>query len=86
MLQEDEVSSSEDIEKIVMKLKEAHKILDDKYKLIQEIHDDFTKSSQEITIKRQALDAFGEAINLFRGQVETQEKFQKEAQPHEMKG
>ncbi|KAK3915040.1 Phosphatidylinositol 3-kinase regulatory subunit alpha, partial [Frankliniella fusca] len=83
---DDEVSTSEDIEKIVMQLKEAGKILDDKYKLIQEIYDDYNKSSQEITIKKQALEAFGEAINLFNEQIKTQEKFQKDAQPHEMKG
>lgn len=86
VFQEDEVTASEDIEKLGTKLRETQKVLDDKSRQYHEVYDDFKKSSQEITIKRQSLEAFGEAINLFREQIKTQEKFQREAQPHEIKG
>ena len=67
-------------------MKETQKVLDDKSKQFHEVQDDFQKSFHEISLKRQSLQAFGEAINLFRDQIKTQEKFQREAQPHEIKG
>lgn len=75
-----------DIEKLGEKLRETQKVLDVKSSQYHINQDDFKKSSQEITIKQQSLEAFGEAINLFREQIKTQEKFQREAQPHEIKG
>ncbi|XP_034251731.1 phosphatidylinositol 3-kinase regulatory subunit alpha isoform X3 [Thrips palmi] len=84
--QEDDGMGTVDIEKLGEKLRETQKVLEDKSSQYHRIQDDFKKSSQEITIKQQSLEAFGEAINLFREQIKTQEKFQREAQPHEVKG
>lgn len=86
VLQEDEFSASEDIEKLGVQLREKQGLLDDKSKQYHQVLIDFKKSSQEISIKSQSLEAFAEAINLFKEQIKTQEKFQREAQPHEIKG
>lgn len=52
-----------------------------KYKDLSEL---YNKTSFEVQLKRQALEAFAEAIKMFEDQAKLQEKFQKEAQPHEI--
>lgn len=83
---EDEVTASENIEQLGLRLRDTTKEFEDKSKQFSEVQEDYKKSSQEIFVKTQSLDAFAEAINLFREQIKTQEKFQREAQPHEIKG
>lgn len=56
-----------------------------KTKLYDNYSEDFVLSSKEIQLKRQALDAFKETVAMFEDQMRLQERFQKEAQPHEIK-
>jgi phosphoinositide-3-kinase regulatory subunit alpha/beta/delta len=42
------------------------------------------KTTHEVTMKRQAMDAFVEAISMFKEQVRVHEEFKTKAQPHEV--
>lgn len=84
--QEDELYKTLSIEKLVTNLIEVNDGLFDKNKMFEVLVDDFNKTSQEVSSKRQALDALKELVKLFKDQVRMQEKFQTEAQPHEAKG
>lgn len=44
----------------------------------------YNTTTLEVQLKRQALEAFAEAIKMFDEQMKLQEKFQAEAQPHEI--
>ncbi|XP_063228380.1 phosphatidylinositol 3-kinase regulatory subunit gamma-like [Bacillus rossius redtenbacheri] len=83
--QEDEISSTTDKDKVVERLVEIHK----EYMLKTETYDNyyevFSRTSQEIGLKRQALDAFVEAVGMFKDQLAVQESFKSKAQPHEVK-
>lgn len=56
-----------------------------KTKLYDDYSEDFVQTSREIQTKRQALDAFKETVAMFEEQIRMQEKYQSEAQPHEIK-
>ncbi|GLH08299.1 Phosphatidylinositol-3-kinase p85 alpha [Gryllus bimaculatus] len=83
--QEDEIASTTDVDKVAQKLREIHKDYNGKSKMFTDLQEDFFRSSQEIQLKLQALDAFQEAISMFEDQMKLQERYQKEAQPHEIK-
>ncbi|KAB0801497.1 hypothetical protein PPYR_05851 [Photinus pyralis] len=83
--QEEEIANTENIDKLTANLVEVHNKLLDKNKLFEQVTEDFNKTSQEVTSKRQALDALKELVKVFQDQTKTQEKFQSEAQPHEIK-
>ncbi|XP_066997352.2 phosphatidylinositol 3-kinase regulatory subunit alpha isoform X2 [Anabrus simplex] len=83
--QEDEIASTSDVDKVAQKLREIHKDYNGKSKMFGDLSDDFVRSSQEIQLKLQALDAFTQAVTMFEDQMKLQERFQKEAQPHEIK-
>ena len=51
------------------------------YKELSEL---YNRTSFEVQLKRQSLEAFSEAIKVFEDQTKLREKFQKEAQPHEI--
>ncbi|KAF5287242.1 hypothetical protein FQR65_LT12286 [Abscondita terminalis] len=83
--QDEEVSNSENIEKLTANLKEVHNRLLDQNKMSEQLADDFIKTSQEVITKRQALDALKELVKVFQDQTKTLEKFQRDAQLHEIK-
>lgn len=56
-----------------------------KSKTYDVLSEDFVRTTQEIQLKVQAQEAFSEAVSMFEEQIKLQERFQKEAQPHEIK-
>lgn len=83
--QEEEISSNNDLEKVAAKLVELYEEYHSKTKTYDDYSENFSATSKEIQLKRQALDAFKETVCMFEEQTKIQEKFQKEAQPHEIK-
>ena len=56
-----------------------------KTKTYDDLSGSYLTSGADIQMKRCALDAFNETINMFREQIKLQEKMQNEGQPHETK-
>uniref|UniRef100_A0AAU7B9P6 Phosphoinositide-3-kinase regulatory subunit alpha n=1 Tax=Pyrrhocoris apterus TaxID=37000 RepID=A0AAU7B9P6_PYRAP len=83
--QEDDISSNNDLEKVSARLVELNEEYYSKTKTFDEYFEGFSVTTKEIQLKRQALDAFKETVAMFEEQIKIQEKFQKEAQPHEVK-
>ncbi|CAG9855406.1 unnamed protein product [Phyllotreta striolata] len=83
--QEEELAKNEKIEKLVEKLVTVNKNLAEKNKVSETVSKDFNETSTEVQTKRHALDALKELVQVFRDQTTIQEKFQSEAQPHEIK-
>ncbi|XP_033611633.1 phosphatidylinositol 3-kinase regulatory subunit gamma-like [Cryptotermes secundus] len=83
--QDDEISSMTDVSNVAQKLVEIHKEYMSKTWMYVEYSEDFLRSSQDIQLKHQALDAFRGAVAMFEEQIRIQEKYQREAQPHEIK-
>ncbi|XP_047101882.1 phosphatidylinositol 3-kinase regulatory subunit alpha [Schistocerca piceifrons] len=83
--QEDEISSTTDVQKVAQKLREIYREYSVTTKTYEVLSDDFIRTNQEIQLKVQAQEAFAEAISMFEEQIKLQERFQKEAQPHEIK-
>ncbi|KAJ8950354.1 hypothetical protein NQ314_007889 [Rhamnusium bicolor] len=54
-------------------------------KVSETVSKDFNETSSEVQTKRHALDALKELVQVFRDQTTIQEKYQNEAQPHEIK-
>ncbi|XP_032680236.1 phosphatidylinositol 3-kinase regulatory subunit alpha isoform X2 [Odontomachus brunneus] len=82
--QDDEIANTTDIAKVVQKFVELEKEITDTIRQYQNCSDLYSKTAYEVQLKRQALEAFSEAIKMFEEQMKLQEKFQKEAQPHEI--
>lgn len=82
--QDDEIAHTTDMAKVVQKFIELEKDCFDGWRQYQNCLDLYVKTSYEIQLKRQALEAFSEAIKMFEEQMKLQERFQKEAQPHEI--
>ncbi|XP_033213327.1 phosphatidylinositol 3-kinase regulatory subunit alpha isoform X2 [Belonocnema kinseyi] len=82
--QEDEISSTTDTAKVVQKYIELEKTTTDTLRQYQNCSELYSRTAYEVQLKRQALEAFSEAIKMFEDQMKLQEKFQKEAQPHEI--
>lgn len=82
--QDEEIASTADIGTVIKKFIDLVNNVESTLKLIQERSESYNKTNFEIQIKRQAMEAFSEAIKLFEDQAKLQEKFQKEAQPHEI--
>ncbi|XP_065349783.1 phosphatidylinositol 3-kinase regulatory subunit gamma isoform X2 [Cloeon dipterum] len=81
--QEDELISS-DVDKVVSQLLEANREFENKLRQDQELRVKYTKVQNEMNMKRQALDAFDDAILMFKEQVSMHNDFQTKAQPHEV--
>ncbi|XP_011307012.1 uncharacterized protein Pi3K21B [Fopius arisanus] len=84
-LQQDEeiASTTKDMPNVVQKFIELDREMHNHMKQYQECSELYNRTAYEVQLKRQALDAFCEAIKMFEDQMKLQEKFQKEAQPHE---
>ncbi|CAH1393870.1 unnamed protein product [Nezara viridula] len=83
--QEEEISNNNDLDKVGAKLVELNEEYYSKTKTYDDYFEDFTTTSKEIQLKRQALDAFKETVAMFEEQIKIQEKYKIEAQPHEIK-
>lgn len=83
--QEDEIGNTADIAKVVQAFDEIDKEYTAKTKCYDDYHEDLLKTIQAIQLKKQALDAFSEAVNMFEDQIKLQEGFHDQAQPHETK-
>ena len=70
--------------KVVQKFIELDKGVNDTLRQYQDCSELYSRTAYEVQLKRQALEAFSEAIKMFEDQMKLQEKFQKEAQPHEI--
>ncbi|KAK0168573.1 hypothetical protein PV327_002358 [Microctonus hyperodae] len=83
--QDDEIASTtKDMPNVVQKFIELDKEMQNQIKQFQDCSDLYNRTAYEVQLKRQALEAFSEAIKMFEDQMKLQEKFQKEAQPHEI--
>ncbi|XP_043525585.1 phosphatidylinositol 3-kinase regulatory subunit alpha isoform X2 [Frieseomelitta varia] len=82
--QDDEIASTTDMANVAQKYVELDKEITDALKEYKELSELYNRTSFEVQLKRQALEAFSEAIKMFEEQMKLQEKFQKEAQPHEI--
>ncbi|XP_050314474.1 phosphatidylinositol 3-kinase regulatory subunit alpha isoform X1 [Anthonomus grandis grandis] len=83
--QEEIQAKTEHIEKLVAKLELIHNKLMKKQKECERMSKDFIETSQEVQTRRHSLSAFRELVKVFEEQMVIQEKFQIEAQPHEIK-
>ncbi|XP_011707782.1 PREDICTED: uncharacterized protein LOC105462682 [Wasmannia auropunctata] len=82
--QDDEIANTTDMAKVMQKFVELDKEINDVIRQYQNCSDLYSKTAYEVQLKRQALEAFTEAIKMFEEQMKLQERFQKEAQPHEI--
>jgi len=78
-----DVAGVADIEKVARKLKEINRNYLEKSKMYDKYYEDYQKTAQDILQKRQALDAFNEAVLMFDEQIVLHETFQEKAFPHE---
>ena len=64
-----DVGGIADFEKVIAKLKEINQNYHDKSKLYDMFYEQYQSAVQEILLKRQALDSFNAAIQMFDEQV-----------------
>ncbi|KAM8930313.1 phosphatidylinositol 3-kinase regulatory subunit gamma isoform 2-T2 [Pelodytes ibericus] len=76
--QQDQLVKEDNIDAVGKKLQEYHGQYQDKSKEYDELYDKYTKTSQEIQMKRTAIEAFNETIKIFEEQCHTQERYSKE--------
>lgn len=73
-----------DIDKLVKTYLDLRKELTAREKDYDENHSKYKRIEHDLDIKRQAFEAFHEAEMLFEDQLNTQKRYQAEAQPHEV--
>ncbi|XP_064626241.1 phosphatidylinositol 3-kinase regulatory subunit alpha-like isoform X2 [Lineus longissimus] len=74
-------SPGKDMIERLTEIKQEYKAKTEEYDSLYEKH---SRTTQEIHVKHQALEAFKETVLVFEDQVNLHERFQKEAAPHEM--
>nr|AAI70134.1 MGC80357 protein [Xenopus laevis] len=77
-LQQDQVVKEDSIEAVGKKLREYNVQFQEKNQEYDRLYEDYTRTSQEIQMKRTAIEAFNETIKIFEEQCQTQEKYSKE--------
>ncbi|KAM3868219.1 phosphatidylinositol 3-kinase regulatory subunit alpha-like [Diretmus argenteus] len=77
-LQQDQVVKEDNIEAVGKKLHEYHLQYQEKNREYDRLYEEYTRTSQEIQMKRTAIEAFNETIKIFEEQCQTQERFSKE--------
>ncbi|XP_053303976.1 phosphatidylinositol 3-kinase regulatory subunit alpha isoform X1 [Spea bombifrons] len=77
-LQQDQVVKEDSIEAVGKKLREYNLQFEEKNQEYDRLYEDYTRTSQEIQMKRTAIEAFNETIKIFEEQCQTQEKYSKE--------
>lgn len=73
-----------DVEKIKQRLDNVKREYLHRSRVYDQYYEDYSRCSQEIQLKKQALNAFDEAIAMFDEQIKLHEKFQREAHRHEI--
>ncbi|XP_075694972.1 phosphatidylinositol 3-kinase regulatory subunit alpha isoform X1 [Rhinoderma darwinii] len=76
--QQDQVVKEDSIEAVGKKLHEYNLQFQEKNQEYDRLYEDYTRTSQEIQMKRTAIEAFNETIKIFEEQCQTQEKYSKE--------
>ncbi|CAL8320704.1 unnamed protein product [Lota lota] len=76
--QQDQVVKEDNIEAVGKKLCEYHQQYQLKNKEYDRLYEEYTRTSQEIQMKRTAIEAFNETIKIFEEQCQTQERYSKE--------
>lgn len=77
-------ASSSDVEKLLQQLCNVNQEYLSRSRLYDQYHEDFTRGNAEIQLKRQAMEAFAEAVVMFEDQMRLHEKYQREAHRHEI--
>jgi len=77
------VGHGADVEKVQIKLKEINRNYLEKSKLYDKYYENYQNASQDILLKRQALDAFYEAVKMFNEQIRLHNTLSGKAFPHE---
>ncbi|XP_023194778.1 phosphatidylinositol 3-kinase regulatory subunit gamma isoform X1 [Xiphophorus maculatus] len=72
--QQDQLVKEDNIDAVGKKLQEYHSQYQEKSKEYDRMYEEFTKTSQEIQMKRTAIEAFNETIKIFEEQCQTQER------------
>uniref|UniRef100_A0A3Q3AY69 Phosphoinositide-3-kinase, regulatory subunit 2 (beta) n=1 Tax=Kryptolebias marmoratus TaxID=37003 RepID=A0A3Q3AY69_KRYMA len=67
------------IEEVGEKMKVYHEQYQEKSRKYDSLYEEYTRTSQELQMKRTAIEAFSETIKIFEEQFETQEKYSKES-------
>lgn len=75
-----------DVDKIKQRLESVKREYLNRSRLYDQYYEEYSRCSQEIQLKKQALNAFDEAILMFEEQIRLHEKFQREAHRHEIHG
>ncbi|XP_070794943.1 phosphatidylinositol 3-kinase regulatory subunit alpha isoform X1 [Pituophis catenifer annectens] len=76
--QQDQVVKEDSIEAVGKKLHEYNIQFQEKNREYDRLYEDYTRTSQEIQMKRTAIEAFNETIKIFEEQCQTQERYSKE--------
>ncbi|XP_072275368.1 phosphatidylinositol 3-kinase regulatory subunit gamma [Pyxicephalus adspersus] len=76
--QQDQLVKEDNIEAVGKKLQEYHGQFQEKSREYDGLYEEYTKTSQEIQMKRTAIEAFNETIKIFEEQCHSQERFSKE--------
>ncbi|XP_061475615.1 phosphatidylinositol 3-kinase regulatory subunit alpha isoform X3 [Rhineura floridana] len=76
--QQDQVVKEDSIEAVGKKLHEYNLQFQEKNREYDRLYEDYTRTSQEIQMKRTAIEAFNETIKIFEEQCQTQERYSKE--------
>ncbi|XP_061593294.1 phosphoinositide-3-kinase, regulatory subunit 3b (gamma) [Cololabis saira] len=72
-LQQDQLVKEDNIDAVGKKLQEYHGQYQEKSREYDGLYEEYTKTSQEIQMKRTAIEAFNETIKIFEEQCHTQE-------------
>ncbi|KAK7583851.1 hypothetical protein V9T40_004814 [Parthenolecanium corni] len=83
--QDEDIPGNANIDEVWERFVDLYKQLMLKTKTYDDLSASYLASGSDIQMKRCALDAFNETINMFRDQILLQEKMQNEIQPHEIK-
>ncbi|XP_060515807.1 phosphatidylinositol 3-kinase regulatory subunit alpha isoform X2 [Cylas formicarius] len=83
--QEEEMAKTEKIENLADRLAKVNTSLLEKQRDSERVSKDFNETSQEVQTKRHALCALKELVKVFQEQTLIHQKYQIEAQPHEIK-
>lgn len=81
----DENTNITDIDKLAQKFVDTHNDFIAKKQEFDQMYDVYTKTENERNLKRQAHDAFMEAVAMFEHQIKLQDQYRVQAQPHEIK-
>lgn len=84
-VQEEEQANAVDLNSLITKFQDIQKEFLQKTKTYDEYSEEYKQTREEVNGQKQALDAFMQVVQMFDEQIKLQEKFRKEAQPHEIK-